>query len=139
MTTTTRHITGETPATYTYCGITAAPALWAAVGLTTTNWVGGITEFPRREDHPFGGSRAATDGEIIEARVTTGDTGDAALVWLIAERRRQREETARNAAQHALANAVKAAEEAIHAARIHRQAEDRQAEELRCKAMGVRP
>lgn len=126
------HPTSETHETYTYCGITAPVALWASVGLIAQNWAEGTTKFPHRLDPAFG-QRGATDGELIEARITTGDTGEKALVWLIAERRRQREETARNNAAQVSAEAQKkAGDAAIHAARIHRQAE-----ELRCLAAGI--
>jgi hypothetical protein len=135
----TKHNSTETPETYTYCGITAPLALWEAVGLERINWADGTVEFPRRKDFgPMSGIKAATDADLIEARVTcamvSGDKDVAALVWLIAERRRQQEEAARNRALYEQAQAQKkAGDDAIHAARIHRQAE-----ELRCRANGVR-
>ncbi|GAC1410685.1 MAG: hypothetical protein NVSMB64_19970 [Candidatus Velthaea sp.] len=132
----TKHPETETPETYTYCGITAPLALWQEVGLKTINRVGGIIEFPGRIDYGGGSKyRAATDGDLIEARIRTGDTGEAALVWLIAERRRQYEEKEKNHAIWEQAQAQKkAGDDAIHAARIHRQAE-----ELRCRAAGIGP
>ena len=128
---TTKHPKTETPETYTYCGITAPLALWRAVGLEEINWADGTVEFPQRSQ------AYATDGEIIEARIHTGDTGEAALVWLIGERRRQHEERARNNATYEHGQALKkSGDDAIHAARIHRQAE-----ELRCRAAaaGITP
>lgn len=124
----TKHPKTETPETYTYCGITAPLALWLAVGLETINWIDGTVEFPRRT------YKAATDAELIEARIQSGDAGEVALVWLIGERRRQREEDARNTALFEQGRAQsKAGDDAIHAARIHRQAE-----ELKWKAMGIK-
>jgi hypothetical protein len=133
---TTKHPKTETPETYTYCGITAPLALWRAVGLEEINWADGTVEFPQRsQKNPFVGFADATDGEIIEARIHTGDTGEAALVWLIGERRRQHEERARNNATYEHGQALKkSGDDAIHAARIHRQAE-----ELRCRAAGITP
>lgn len=131
----TTHPMSETRETYTYCGITAPIALWNAVGLETIHWASGIIEFPRRKD--YGGlSRVhgATDAELIEARLRSGDSGEGALVWLIQERRRQQEEAERTHAIYLQAESQrKAGDDAIHAARIHRQAE-----ELRCKAAGIK-
>lgn len=123
----TKHPNTETPETYTYCGITAPLSLWNAVGLETIHWAGGEIEFPRRRD------TGARDGDLIEARLTSGSDSEAALVWLKAERRRQSEELERNRATERMAEATrKAGDDAIHAARIHRQAE-----ELHCLANGV--
>lgn len=128
----TKHPSTETPETYTYCGITAPLALWNEVGLKTIHWIDNTVEFPRRDDPPYGVG-GATDGELIEARIHTGTAGEEALVWLIQERRRQREESARTRAAYETAqSSKKAGDDAIHAARIHRQAE-----ELRCLANGV--
>lgn len=120
----------DTNETYTYCGITASVSLWISAGMEVINWAGGTKEL-RVKDSPWGGN--LTDGQLIEARITTGDTGEKALVWLIAERRRQSEERNRNEAIRQQADAAKkSGDDAIHAARIHRQAE-----ELRCLANGI--
>ncbi len=115
---------------YTYCGITAPVSLWISAGMTISFQIGDRYALTPRDS--FSGS-PLTDGELIEARITTGDAGEKALVWLIGERRRQSEERARNRASQTLADAQKkAGDDAIHAARIHRQAE-----ELRCLAAGI--
>lgn len=132
--TTKRYPEDAVPEMLECCGITAQLALWNAVGLRTKNWVGGQVEFPARDGMTFGSRQAgATDAELIEARVTTGKTDEQALIWLIRERRRQAEETARNQAAYEAAQAQKkAGDDAIHAARI-----ERQAAELRALAAGV--
>lgn len=123
----------EVPEQIEYCGITATQSLWQAVGLATGTYSDGRVEFPRPYQSYGLFIKPATDGELIEARITTGETGEKALVWLIAERRRQAEERARTQASEVLAAAQKkAGDDAIHAARIHRQAE-----ELRCLAAGI--
>ena len=95
--------------TYTYCGITADSALWKALDMTEYG------------DRPFaeGPSRSSaspSDGSLVEARVASGSDGDAALVWLIQERRKNQ--------QHADALTVERQKNdaLIHAARINRQA-----------------
>ncbi len=115
---------------YTHCGITAPVALWISAGMSISfqandRWT--LTPADRFSGHSL------MDGHLIEARITSGDSGEKALVWLIAERRRQSEERERNRASQVLADAQKkAGDDAIHAARIHRQAE-----ELRCLAAGI--
>ncbi len=99
--------------TLTYCGITAEAALWAELGMRPYANVP-FEEKPCREGTAH--NSAPTDGELIEARITSGSAGDEALVWLIRERRQRAEERARNYAT------MKAADEAVHAARIRRQA-----------------
>jgi hypothetical protein len=114
---------------YTHCGITAPVALWISAGMQFSSWG---EEFSLRPALSSWGD-PLTEGQLIEARATTGDSGEKALVWLIAERRRRGEERERNHAAQITADAQKkSGDDAIHAARIHRQAE-----ELRCLANGV--
>lgn len=116
---------------YTHCGITAPVALWISVGMEFLNHGESFTLRPK--DCIFDRSVTLSDGQLIEARIHTGSDGEAALVWLIQERRRQAEESARNTAIYRQAEAQKkAGDDAIHAARIHRQAA-----ELECKARGI--
>jgi len=116
---------------YTYCGITAPVALWISAGMRFISMGERYTlDF---DESDWNRKAHLTDGQLIEARVVTSDDGEKALVWLIAERRRQGEERARNSATERLTAAEKkAGDDAIHAARIQRQAE-----ELRCLAAGI--
>lgn len=118
---------------HTIAGVTVSVSLWLSAGMEFVNWGDEFSLRPYKNGHGASLSEAEMEGQIIEARVTTGDTGEKAVVWLIAERRRQAEERARNNAAYESAEAQKkAGDAAIHAARIHRQAE-----ELRCLAAGV--
>ena len=115
---------------YTRCGVTAPVALWLSAGMEFVNH--GDTYSLRPKD---GWAAPLTDGAIIEARVAANDGGEQALVWLITERRRQWEERERIRAFQIAADAQKkAGDDAIHAARIQRQAA-----ELECLARGVKP
>jgi hypothetical protein len=115
---------------YTHCGVTARVSLWISAGMEFINY----GDFFKLKPFTSNWNRNdLTDGAVIEARIVTDNTGEKALVWLIAERRRQGEERARNEALHASAEAQKkAGDAAIHAARIHRQAE-----ELHCLSHGI--
>ncbi len=106
--------------TLTYLGITAEANLWYSIGLREYS----NTDFAVSHMTDTG---AASDGAIIEARITSGYDDGRALVWLIQERRRQREHQAQLDTQR------KAGDDAIHAARIQRQAA-----ELACKARGLK-
>ncbi len=90
--------------TLTYQGITADAALWQKLGMRE------YTNTPFSEQ-PLTETYAPSDGDLIEARLASGSTGDAALVWLIQERRRQGEHAAALRAQK------QAGDDAIHAAR----------------------
>lgn len=92
--------------TYTYAGVTADSALWREIGYDV---------YSSGESHSTR-VMAASEGEVINARVTTGHSDERALAWLIAERTRQYEERQRNTA------IAKQGDDAIHAARIQRQA-----------------
>ena len=107
----------------TRCGVTAPVALWVSAGMEFS-WHGDKWTL-RDKDNWLG--EPLTDGQIIEARATTGQTGELALAWLIAERRRRSEIRASIAAQK------QAGDDAIHAARIRRQAA-----EMECLARGVK-
>lgn len=107
--------------TYTYCGITAEAGLWHSLGMTAYSNTP-FSENPNRQHH-----HAPSDGQLHEARIASGATDGRALVWLIQERRRSEEELQRNAAL------AKQGDDAIHAARINRQAA-----ELQCKARGIK-
>jgi len=95
--------------TYTYRGITADSALWQALDMIEDQRV----PFSER---PLRGKLAPSDADLIEARIAGQSTGDEALVWLIQERRRQW------AAIGAQRTEDKRADEALHIARINRQA-----------------
>lgn len=94
---------------YTYMGITAHKGLWLQLGMRP------YSNVPFSESRSHEGHHYTTDGELIEARIASGSTGEAALVWLIQERRRRREEEARTRAL------AKQGDDMIHAARIQRQ------------------
>lgn len=124
----TIHFICEAPATYTYCDVTSSIFLWNAVGLRVQKVYpeNGTVKFPVKDCGPVHGpGGGATEAEIIEARITSGSTGDAALIWLIAERRRQHEELEKNSAIKRQAAALeKSGDAAVQAARIHKQAEE---------------
>lgn len=109
---------------YTFAGITGHAALWAELGYdvrdeqgygyghpTNASDVGVSHSLVSRGLRP-----AATTGELMAAAIAAGAADDRALAWLIDERKRQSEERARQAA------IAKQGDDAIHAARIHRQA-----------------
>lgn len=106
--------------TLTYCGITAEVGLWHSLGISEYS---GGTKF---EDMPCRESFSPSDGDLAEARIASGSNDGRALVWLIQERRRRAEHEAQLAATR------KQGDDAIHAARIQRQAA-----ELECRARGL--
>lgn len=105
--------------TYTFAGITADAALWREVGYSVSDsagWAAGASKAGEiGTSHSLIGF-AASEGELVAARVTTGFNDDRALAWLVGERKRANEERSRNAAM------AKHGDDLIHAARIQRMA-----------------